>query len=182
MCYKFHTGSEFSTQLPDSTSATQSCLTLQPRGRGRPPGFSVHGILQARILELGDISQIQVLLTSKWTYPSISWPVPIRDSTDTPKSHNSSKIKLNAAFTHTYTPASITHTHTPMSLTGGQRHTHTYVSHWRSESHRLPPSPESSCPKLLPSPSSFLNPEDLSQSTLGWGVFHLTQPPKCLYS
>ena len=128
MCYKFHTGSEFSTQLPDSTSATQSCLTLQPRGRGRPPGFSVHGILQARILELGDISQIQVLLTSKWTYPSISWPVPIRDSTDTPKSHNSSKIKLNAAFTHTYTPASITHTHTPLCLSLEVRDTHTPMS------------------------------------------------------
>ena len=127
MCYKFHTGSEFSTQLPDSTSATQSCLTLQPRGRGRPPGFSVHGILQARRLELGDISQIQVLLTSKWTYPSISWPVPIRDSTDTPKSHNSSKIKLNAAFTHTYTPASITHTHTHTHA-----RTHTHPKHRRN--------------------------------------------------
>ena len=86
----------------------------------RPPGLSVYGILQARILEWGAISQIQALLTFKWTYPSISRSVPIRDSTDTPQTPQLFQNQTQCClYTHTR----------PCS----------YVSHWRSESHNLPP-------------------------------------------
>ena len=181
-------GSELSTQLPDFTSTsgvcstTQSCRTLQPRG-----------LETARLLcswdspgkntGVGWHFQIQVLLTSKWTYPSISWTVPIRDSTDNPQIpqlfQNQTQCCLHThthTHTHTHPPTHTpTHTHTPapMSPTGGQSPTtcHPAPSPVVLNSFPFPKLlPLSWIPRILPSPL--------------WvgGVFHLTQPPKCLYS
>ena len=38
------------------SEATQSCLTLSDPMDGSPPGSSVHGIFQARVLEWGAIA------------------------------------------------------------------------------------------------------------------------------
>ena len=47
---------EIETTLKSEVTVAQSCPTLQPMDDCSPPGFSVHGILQARILEWVAIS------------------------------------------------------------------------------------------------------------------------------
>ena len=50
----------------------QSCLTLQPHGLCSPPGSSVHGISQARILEWVAISSPQGIFPTQELNSSLS--------------------------------------------------------------------------------------------------------------
>ena len=43
-------------EVKSESEVTQSCPTLSDRMDGSPPGSSVHGIFQARVLEWGAIA------------------------------------------------------------------------------------------------------------------------------
>ena len=49
-------------KVKSEIEVTQSCLTLSDPMDCSPPGFSVHGIFQARVLEWGAIAFSVVLL------------------------------------------------------------------------------------------------------------------------
>ena len=69
----------------------QSCLTLSDPMDGSPPGSSVHGILQVRILELG--SRLQCLPPGDLPDPgiqSISTVTPALQADSLPLSHQGS--------------------------------------------------------------------------------------------
>ena len=57
------------TQVKSGSEVAQSCPTLRNPVDCSPPGSSVHGIFQARILESGAIKSSKIYLT----YCSISW-------------------------------------------------------------------------------------------------------------
>ena len=50
-----------------AAKSLQSCLTLCDPIDGSPPGSSVHGIFQARVLEWGAIAfSVYLMVISKW--------------------------------------------------------------------------------------------------------------------
>ena len=60
-------------KVKSESEVTQSCLTLRDPMDCSPPGSSIHGSFQARVLEWGAIAfsmlrtgQVQMSLTSKW--------------------------------------------------------------------------------------------------------------------
>ena len=52
-------------KVKSESEVAQSCLTLSDLMDCSPPGSSIHGIFQARVLEWGAIAFSSVLLSSK---------------------------------------------------------------------------------------------------------------------
>ena len=58
-------------RVKSESEVTESCLTLSDPMNCGPPGSSVHGIFQARVLEWGAIAFSKVLLSLPQIYPFI---------------------------------------------------------------------------------------------------------------
>ena len=63
-------------KVKSESEVTQSCPTLRDPMDCSPPGSSIHGIFQARVLELGAIafSIIQIIGDIDSLLPSVSFP------------------------------------------------------------------------------------------------------------
>ena len=53
-------------KVKSESEVAQSCLTLSDPMDCSPPGSSVHGVLQARVLEFFFTSRLKVRVTEKW--------------------------------------------------------------------------------------------------------------------
>ena len=61
-------------KVKSESEVAQSCLTLSDPMDCSPPGFSVHGIFQARVLEWGAIAFSTLLLKGK-THQRVQKPI-----------------------------------------------------------------------------------------------------------
>ena len=60
-------------EVKRESEVTQSCLTLCDRIDGSPPGPSVHGIFQARVLEWGAIAISEALSGTTIYHGEAEW-------------------------------------------------------------------------------------------------------------
>ena len=63
-------------KVKSESEVTQSCLTLSGPMDCSPPGSSVHGVFQARVLDWGAIAFSGWCLTNKWRGSHLAWDLP----------------------------------------------------------------------------------------------------------